>query len=59
MRKAKKLYKILGISAISIFALILVLFIAVKVILSDKVLTNLVNKYANEYLDARVKIDSV
>ena len=59
MTKRKKLYKILGISAISFVALILILLIAVRLILSDKVLTNLVNRYANEYLDARVNVGSV
>ena len=59
MTKRKKLYKILGISAISFVALILILLIAVRLILSDKVLTNLVNRYANEYLDAWVNVGSV
>lgn len=59
MRRSNKYYKILGISTISILALIVILLIAVRVILSDRALTSLVNKYTNEYLDARVKVDSV
>lgn len=58
-KKQKKIFKISAITLGCVVALFVITGIGIRLILTDKSLTKLVNKYSNEYLNARVKIDTV
>lgn len=57
--KQRKIFKITAITLCSLIGLFLLVLVGVRIMLTDKVLTNLVNKYSNEYLNAYVKVDTV
>ncbi|MEF9987266.1 MAG: AsmA-like C-terminal region-containing protein [Bacteroidales bacterium] len=57
--KQKKIFKISAITLGSIVALFLIICLSIRLILTDKSLTKMVNKYSNEYLNAYVKVDTV
>lgn len=62
-RRVRRWKKILGIGLISLASVIVLLTIAIAVVvnwvLTPEKVTPLVNQYANEYLDAEVKVEKV
>lgn len=57
--KQKKIVKRSAITLGCIVAFLLAVLLCVRLILTDKSLTAIVNKYSNQYLNAYVKVDTV
>lgn len=58
-KKKKRLLRILAGILFAILTLLIIVLLAVYIILTPARLTSIVNKCANEYLDAQVKLEHV